>query len=109
MDMQVRDLIALDHHADALTVEGLLLSTSHLATDGHEMVQQVLVRVDPVRDLFPGYDHGVALGHRRHIEECNAQVVLVDESARNLSVDDLGEDGGHVSFLLADPMITLIR
>ncbi|SIK16600.1 Uncharacterised protein [Mycobacteroides abscessus subsp. abscessus] len=96
----MRDFVADDHQTDSLAVEGLLLRPTDPAGDVHEVVEEALVEVGPLRDLGTRDDHGVAVGERGDVEEGHTFVVLVDEGARDLAVDDLREDGGHGAVLL---------
>ena len=93
-------LVADDEHSDPLAAERLLLRAPDPSAHGGEMGEQLLIGVDPMGDLLPRDDHDVTFGHRCHIEYGDADIVLVDEGAGNLSVDDLREQSGHVSFLL---------
>ena len=51
--------------------------------------------VDPVVDLVDRHDQGVADGERIDRHERHAAIVAVHEGARDLAVDDAGEDGRH--------------
>ena len=53
------------------------------------------VGIHPVRHLLPGQHQGVSVGQGGDREEGDDVVVLPDEAARNLAVDDLGEQGTH--------------
>ena len=51
--------------------------------------------VGPLVDLVAGHDEAVAAGKGTNVEECDTVAVGVDESRRDLAVDDSSEYGGH--------------
>jgi hypothetical protein len=64
-------------------------------SDRHDPAEYRRVDVLPLIDLGSRHHQRVSLGHRLDGQEGNDLVVLVDESAGQFAVDDLGEDSGH--------------
>jgi hypothetical protein len=91
----VGHLEAGDHHPDAGGGEGRLLGPAHGLGHPHAVGGQVGVEVDPVVDLLDGHHQGVAGRERGDGEERHHPVVPPHEPARELAVDDAGEDAGH--------------
>ena len=54
-------------------------------------------------DLAARDHENVASGQRADVEEGDTDVVLAHEAARDLAVDDAGEDGGHVGIVGSRP------
>ncbi len=97
VDVGVRDLVPGDDHPDTLRSEGDMLGlgddTGHL----EQVSRQICRGVDPVIDLLDGNDQRVPVGHRVDRHERHAPLVAPHERARDVTVDDAGEDRRHSS------------
>ena len=94
--VHVRHFETGDHEADALGRQQLALRLPDALGNGHQMGRRVGRKVGPVIDLGSRNNEHMARRERPDVHEGDAHVVLPDETAGNLAVDDAGEDGGHV-------------
>jgi hypothetical protein len=59
------------------------------------MASDFIGQVNPVVDLESWDDEGVTRADWRNREERNTDLVSIDEAARQLAVDDFGEQRAH--------------
>ena len=95
MHVQVRNLQPGDDHARALGVERLAHRFADQLGDLHDSAEGSGVHVLPLIDLLARDDERVPMRHGLDRQERHDVVVLVDEPAWQIPVDDLGEDGSH--------------
>jgi hypothetical protein len=93
----VRHLFANDHDAHSRGIPLELLRFADVLRDLKEVRGELRVHVDPVVDFGAGHNECVARRHRRDRKERDGTVVLPDETAGQLAVDDATENGGHGS------------
>ncbi len=91
----MRNLVAGNDHPDLLALEGLGLGRRDAMGHCEQVRRQFGISVDPVIDFGDRYDQCVACGHRVDRHERDAAVVAMNERARNVAVDDHGEDAAH--------------
>lgn len=101
--MDVGDFEAGDHHADACRGEQFALSAPDALCYDHQMRSDLGREVNPVVDLVARDHKNMASGQGANVEECDTNVVLDHEAARDLAVDDAGEDGWHVGIVGSRP------
>ena len=95
VDMDVWNFETGDHQADAGGGKHMALGLANSMSDRHEMGDGVGFEIGPMIDLSAGNDEHMARGEWTDVHERNADVVGVNETARDLAVDDAGEDCGH--------------
>ncbi len=100
------NLESCDDHANSGRPVDLLKCLSYSLCNMHQMIQQLGSEVEPVVDLLPRHDERVSRGEGLYCQERNALIVLIDETAGQFLVDDLGEERRHIDSLighLVDP------
>src|SRR5699024_3000665 len=78
---------------------------------GHQVGDQRGIGLGPLVHLRPGHHQGVALGERADRQERHAGLVLPDEAAGQVTVDDAGEDGAHgvvSSIVVGSVVVTVV-
>jgi len=96
VDMHVRHFIASDDHPHLVAVERCLLRTTNMASDGEEMIAEVVGKIDPVVGFHPRDNKGMTRRHRVDGHEGNTAVIAPDECARYVAIDDASKDRGHL-------------
>jgi len=84
-----------DDERDPLGVERLHLRRTDLPRNDCEMAGNLVREVNPMVDLESRDNKRVSRANRGNREECDTDVIPVDETSREFAVDDLGEQGAH--------------
>lgn len=95
MDVHVGHFQSYNGRADTLAGDDLLEPQRYLLGEKIQLAQRLIAHIEDVVDLLPGDHKCVSLFDRPDIKKGNVRIVLGNDVAGNLALNDLREDAAH--------------
>ena len=100
VDMGMRHFETDDGHTDAFARDGFLDGSCNLLGKHHHLTEFLVIDIENVVGFVLGDDKGMAFRQRIDVEKSKKAIVLCNLIARDLAVDDSGENARHSVVLL---------
>ena len=101
VDVGVRNVEARNHQSHTVLIKGLVQGTRNLMRHSEQVRRQLSRQVGPTVDLSAGNEQQVTFRQGHDVQEGDAVLVLPDEAAGNLTLNNLGKNRAHNTLLHA--------
>ena len=97
----MRNVEARNHQSHTVLIKRLIQGTRNLVRHSEQVRRQLSRQVGPTVNLRAGNEQQVTFRQRHDVQEGDAVLVLPDEAAGNLALDNLGKNRAHNTLLYA--------